>query len=338
MSAVSLRVRNVNHALPSALGWLKAAGVLESSRNGPVLVAPGPVLMEYERPLERVLFSPTRDANPFFHFFEALWMLAGRNDVGYVAQFNKRMAKFSDDGEYLHGAYGFRWREWFAFDQLEIIVEHLKEQPNSRRAVLTMWSPSGDLVTSEGEGGLSAKDVPCNTHCYFDLRNGVLNMSVMCRSNDAVWGAYGANAVHFAFLMEYMAMQLGVDVGRFYQYSHNLHLYTDKFDEGWRERVISEATDPYEYNPSMLRAFTEGASETPEHWERDLQRFMRHGPGADCFCSYFEMVAKPLLQAYKAYRDNDFYAAQYQAGTCAAFDWRTACNEWLVRRFNARLK
>lgn len=330
-----LKVRNVNHALPEALNWLRVAGVTERSRNGLVLVAPGPVLTQYAYPLERVLFSPTRDANPFFHFFEALWMLGGRNDVAYVGHFAKNMLNYSDDGDVLHGAYGFRWREWFGFDQLSVLVSHLRQQPDSRRAVLSMWSPCGDLVSSEGAGGLSMKDVPCNTQCYFDLRDDVLNMSVMCRSNDLVWGAYGANAVHFAFLMEYLAMRVGRPVGRMYQYSHNLHLYTDKFDEAWRER---ERHGPIEdrYSDDLATPFPllSEHGEDVEAWEHDLRNFMasRRPERVQYYCAFFNHVVLPLARAHEAYRNNDFSAARNHVEECEASDWKHACAEWLTRR------
>jgi hypothetical protein len=49
----------------------------QGSRAGDVLVAPHPVMSVTSIPTERVLFDPARDANPFFHLFESLWMLAG---------------------------------------------------------------------------------------------------------------------------------------------------------------------------------------------------------------------------------------------------------------------
>lgn len=332
MSTHVLRVRNVNGALREALGWLKVAGTVEESRNGPVLVAPGPVVTEYARPLERVLFDPTRDANPFFHFFEALWMLGGRNDVAYVEQFNRRMAEFSDDGEALHGAYGFRWREWFAFDQLAVLAQHLREQPATRRAVLTMWSPGGDLVASEGVGGLGMKDLPCNTHCYLDRRGDVLNMSVLCRSNDAVWGAYGANAVHFAFLLEHLAARVGCPAGRLYQYSHNLHLYTERFGEHWRERVQLGTHDSYA--DGTVAPFPLQGEDTAERWEADLRDFLGY-PGQQrtyFFTDFFNDVAQPLLEAHRAYRLGNFQVAHQYVEGCRATDWRLACREWLERR------
>src|ERR1039457_2230941 len=101
-----IQARNVNDALASGLEYLADKGVEEQSRNGPVIVAPGPVTTVYERPLERVLFSPLRDANPFFATMESLWMLAGHNDVVFPAYFAKNMMNYSDGGVTLHGAYG----------------------------------------------------------------------------------------------------------------------------------------------------------------------------------------------------------------------------------------
>src|SRR6266478_1362063 len=120
---MKLRVSNVNVALSEGLWWMKSAGVKEDSRNGPVLVSPEPVMTVYTRPTERVLSSPLRDANPFFHLMEALWMLAGRNDVAWPAQFAKQILQYSDDGVILWGGYGARWRRWFGYDQLTLLIK-----------------------------------------------------------------------------------------------------------------------------------------------------------------------------------------------------------------------
>lgn len=127
--------------------------VRRSSRNGDVLMIDEPVTITYTHPRERVLFNSARDANPFFHVYEALWMLAGRNDVAPVAYYAKQMKEYSDDGGTLNGAYGYRWRrgnpnphEHWTEDQLQIIINHLKADPNSRRAVLQMWNVEDDLL------------------------------------------------------------------------------------------------------------------------------------------------------------------------------------------------
>ena len=180
--------RNVHQILPNALALLKERGVQRPSRNGDVLVLDGVSVIEYERPCERVLFWPERSANPFFHLHECLWLLAGRNDVKSVTHFVKRMADFSDDGETFNSAYGYRWRQEFGFDQLDVIVKNLSVNHYCRRQVLSMWCPR-DLAEQD------SKDLPCNLNAVFQIdNNGRLNMTVFNRSNDLIMGALGANA------------------------------------------------------------------------------------------------------------------------------------------------
>ena len=218
-------VRNVSEALFVVKQSLEENGVAVSTRGGDVLEFPGPVTTTYTHPRERVLFYPQRDANPFFHFMESLWMLAGRNDVQFVNTFNGRMNQYSDDGITYHGAYGYRWRKWFGYDQFDRVIERLLSFPNDRRTVLTMWDPVKDLVETN-----NGKDYPCNTQIFFSERKDLLNMTVVNRSNDLIWGAYGANAVHMSMLQEYFAGRLELGVGTYTQFSNNLHAYVDILD------------------------------------------------------------------------------------------------------------
>ena len=152
MTPKTINVRNVNHALHEACWWLRVAGERATTRNGEVIRAPGPVITIYQQPTERVLFNKRRNANPFFHLMEALWMLAGREDVDFPAYYVARMREYSDNGLLLHGAYGFRWRRAFLdadeaepIDQLTYLADHLKANPDSRRTVLAMWSAERDI-------------------------------------------------------------------------------------------------------------------------------------------------------------------------------------------------
>ena len=175
-----IKTRNVQDALPKGLDLLYGEHYKQDSRNGTVYKAKSPVCTVYDNPEERVMFWTERDANPFFHFMESLWMLEGRNDLAYVKRYNKRMEEYSDDGETLWGAYGYRWIKHFGKNQLDLIVSELRSNPNSRRCVLQMWDASQDL-------GRDCKDVPCNTAIYFKVREGKLNMTVSNRSNDVIW-------------------------------------------------------------------------------------------------------------------------------------------------------
>jgi hypothetical protein len=329
---MEITARNVHEALPLGLAALKQFGVQRDSRNGPVMEMQEDVRTCFQRPLERVMFHRERDANPFFHFFESMWMLAGRNDVAFPARFVERMKTFSDDGIIFNGAYGFRWREHFGLDQLDIIASALAKNHDDRRNVLGMWDPAHDL-------GLVSKDLPCNLNCKFLVRaDGKLHMHVDNRSNDIIWGLYGANAVHFSYLLEYMAARIGVPVGHQVHLSNNYHSYLSTFlplvdrklrpDSPYGTEVL-----PYE----MMR----GASW--QDWDKDLALFFMamEGDGDvfhnDFLTPFFREVVNPLWQAYRSYKDIKGEVRYTQAIAllydCKAEDWRWACTDWLEQRY-----
>ena len=188
-----INVRNVSEALYRTVHALQAIGEEVETRNGKALEFPYPVVTCYTHSRERVLFYPDRDANPFFHLMESFWMLAGKNDVDWISKYNGRINNYSDDGVTFHGAYGYRWKHWFGFDQLEVAIQRLLSYENDRRTVVGMWDPAKDFST-----GNDGKDYPCNTQIMFWVRDDTLNMTVCNRSNDMIWGAYGANAVHMS--------------------------------------------------------------------------------------------------------------------------------------------
>lgn len=329
-----INARNVNEALPMGLRLLAEDGLEESSRNGPVLVARGPVITDTHRPTERVLFHPLRDANPFFHFFESLWMLAGRNDLEPLTRYVKRFAEYSDDGKTLNGAYGYRWRTLQGFDQLERLIELLQKDPTTRRAVLQMWDANSDL-------GRNSKDICCNTHCYFEIRQGAMNLTVLCRSNDMLWGAHGANAVHFSVLLEFVAGAVGVPVGRMRQFSQNYHIYTGVLDPRIEDKawhLIITTHDRYTrlgaaLEEDVLVPFPLGV--TPDNWRDWLlcadQITDNRLPGA-LKHPFFEDVVLPMAFAHASYRAKNYSGALSDANKISASDWRTACVEWLYRR------
>jgi thymidylate synthase len=327
-----LTVRNVHQALSEGLYLLSTKGNRRKSRYGEVLVMNEPVTTRYKNPWERVVFWEERDANPFFHLFESLWMLAGRNDVDFLKRFTKRMETFSDDGKTLHGAYGKRWRTWFKFDQLEEIIKRLKKSPDDRRCVLQMWDSTEDL---RREG----KDLPCNTQIYFTIScDGRLDMSVCCRSNDIIWGAYGANAVHFSILQEYIAKALDLQMGHYWQISNNYHAYLDTFDPISNLQI--HARDPYRTIP---RCPYQRGEVLPtlildvdaKTWMEDLEIWMDDPVKVGLRSQFFRRVATPLYMAHQAYKnkDPDHAISIINEQMMTGFgDWKIASIEWIQRR------
>lgn len=331
---------NAHEALENGMRLLKQEGIRRKSRAGDVLLMDGPVTTLYHTPNERVVFWPERDANPFFHFMEGLWMLAGRNDVGWISQFSSNIAQFSDDGETFHGAYGHRWMNHFVinvakedeeptyvpFNQLERVIDMLKENPDERRCVVSMWDAEIDL-------GRKGKDIPCNLLIMFSVSvAGALDMTVCNRSNDIIWGAYGANVVHFSMLHEFMAAAIGVPLGRYWQISNNYHAYVEVF-----EKHLPLLDRSY-YNPYLamqVEAFPM-VNGDPKTWLEDLLMFVEEGPVVGFRDKFFRRVATPIYSAWFAFKDKDdrqrIDSALEIMQQCAATDWRVAIVEWLERR------
>jgi len=325
----TISVRNVHEALPHACHLMRNQGVRNSSRNGDVLVLPVPLATSYQNPMENVVFWPERDANPFFHFMESLWMLAGRNDVEFVRRFNSKIGDYSDNGETFHAAYGHRWRIHFGKDQLVKIIKALRQNPECRRQVLTMWSPYTDL-------GKEGKDFPCNTHAYFQQLDGKLNMMVCNRSNDLIWGAYGANAVHFSFLHKFMAEACGFELGKYHQVSMNTHLYLDPHEElmntlADKQPVVPPpgGANPYLWVEPIDKLMTHGDYAT---WLADVELFVQEGDALICRNDFFHEVAQPMIRAYEFFKEKRFEKAYERASEIQAEDWKTACTQWMKRR------
>lgn len=281
-----ITAENVNVAYRLGLLYLHHKGVFTPSRNGPVLRSPVPVTTVYRSPQERVLLNGQRNANPFFHLFESLWMLNGQNDVATLKQFLPSFGQFSDDGTKLHGAYGYRWRKHFngapfmdsefgieftdhkPLDQLALAIKMLKANPNDRRVVVGMWDPSIDL-------GAESKDIPCNDIIKFAIVDKRLDMQVFCRSNDMIFGAYGANAVHMSFLQEYIASMVGVQLGTYYQISADFHAYTERpyrWDTYWPDQ--SKIDDPSDDDPYKEHIVEYPLVAYPESFDDELAAVM----------------------------------------------------------------
>ena len=328
-----IKARNVNDALLLGIDLFSSSVNfrVQESRNGTTYEALEPVTTVYSKPCERVCLIKERDANPFFHFIESLWMLAGRKDLKPLTYFVKSMADFSDDGESLWGAYGWRWRSYFLKNQLTIIVNMLKENPEDRRAVLQMWDANKDL-------NKNGKDVPCNTNIYFKIRDNSLNMTVCNRSNDMLWGAYGANVVHMSILQEYMAAAIGVEVGVYRQVSDSFHIYLNPV---W-DKVKHIEINPYTYRDMVNPYDTlENYKHIPlftdtDNLNGDLDRFFNTTPA---YCnkdgwanSMFPDIAIPMREAYSYYKEKDFRSSFEIIYSIKALDWRTACLDWLRKR------
>jgi len=335
----TVKVSNVNQALSNGIGMMLTQGIEIPSRTGMTLEIPTPVTTVYEKPWERVLINPTRDANPFFHFMESLWILVGRNDVDFLTEFNKNMASFSDNGVTFNAPYGYRLRNYFKdsanykTDQIEDVISILKNEPNSRQAVMQIWDTQDiDKPTL---------DKACNMSVVFRIRSGRLDMTVYNRSNDMLWGAYGANAVQFSMLQEYVAARLDIPMGTYYQVSNSFHVYTSGMGGKLWDKLITtpiEYEDPYEhFNISSIRMNPREMNS----FERDLDLLfdVYDDTGLSNILadlefesSYFNYITGPMLKVWYTYKQGNKKEALELCKNIIGEDWSLACQMWIQER------
>lgn len=218
--------QNVSVALPSLMRNVLDSRVVDSRVGRTREMMHSTILLV--RPCEREIVHPDRRALYPAQIAETMWVLAGRNDVEWLGRYLPRAAEFSDDGKVWRGGYGPRLRG--PADPLLDVIDLLKEDPDTRRAVINIYDNLEDL-------GTDSKDIPCNTLLHF-IRNGSggLDLAVMVRSNDLMWGWSGINAFEWSAVLEIVAHYAGMEPGQLVFHQSSLHLYERSWAKA--ERIV----------------------------------------------------------------------------------------------------
>ncbi len=287
-------------------------GVLVPSRNGSALEIPMPVVTSFSHPQERVLFHTKRRINPYLHFFEPFWILAGRDDVKFLSDIVKRFDSFSDDGVTLYGAYGAR-----IMPQVEWAIKRLRNDPFDRRTVLQIRRPE-DI-------SYNGKDMPCNTSVALKIRNGRLNMHVFNRSNDVIWGgpAGGSNHPQFTVLQEYIAGKIGCSMGYYWVTTDSLHAYQN--DQWNLLKDVGQDIDYYQTGQAIPFHLSSGS----EMFDSDLKIAFEAPNDLEYETVYFRHVYAPMWASFRAYKQKAYKEAKRWAGNIMAADWRIVTEAWL---------
>jgi thymidylate synthase len=131
----------------------------------------------------------------------------------------------SDDQQGFIYTYGNRLRRHFqGIDQIAVAIRRLKNCNESRRAISVTWDPPTDTQEEE---------VPCMILVDFKIREGKLHTTGLWRSHD-IYGAWFPNAVGLTRLSEYVANEVGVEIGTLNIHSISAHIYQVNFDEALR--------------------------------------------------------------------------------------------------------
>lgn len=314
---------NVPQAYTETIIKLRIWGEEEESRNGPVITSLDPVLLQISNPTERVLFDKTRNCNPFFHVMEWVWMLSGSNDVRWIEQFNKKFRGYADSGtNILQGAYGHRWIKHFGVNQIQIVGDLLRKDLSTRRACISMWDPRCDLNNHA--------DIPCNTSIMFRVMQGKLDMTVINRSNDLIWGMLGANAVHMTYLHELICHIAGIPIGFYRVFTLNLHIYKNL--ENFEQIFYTTLPEDNYSRGQIVEPFPLlDPTETYEELVSDCVSLTNLEDVLHPMTDWMRYVAYPMYLCYME-RLEKRGNGKGLLTEIAATDWRLACQNYISIR------
>jgi thymidylate synthase len=169
-------------------------------------------------PIDNKINTEFRNWKNSYAQLEWDWYLSANRDVSEIKKQAKIWDKMHNGDNLVNSNYGYQWSR---NNQLQFIIDELTQNPNSRRAVITIYDGK--------DHELHSLDTPCTLNIVFNITDDKLNMSVLMRSND-LWFGFCNDQYCFSKLQELIALKLNLEIGWYYHFANNLHLYDKHFD------------------------------------------------------------------------------------------------------------
>ncbi|MCQ2350255.1 MAG: thymidylate synthase [Paludibacteraceae bacterium] len=158
---------------------------------------------------------------------ELLWFLKGDTNVKYLQENGVRIwNEWADENGDLGHVYGYQWRSWPDYnggfiDQIQQVVDTLKNNPDSRRIIVSAWN-----VADIDNMNLP----PCHALFQFYVANGKLSLQLYQRSADLFLGV-PFNIASYALLLMMMAQVTGLEPGEFIHTLGDAHIYNNHIEQ-----------------------------------------------------------------------------------------------------------
>ncbi len=159
--------------------------------------------------------------------YELLWFIAGDTNVKYLQDHGVTIwDEWADENGDLGPVYGHQWRSWPApegrvIDQLSMVIDTIRRNPDSRRMLVTAWNPAEvDKMALP----------PCHCLFQFYVAGGKLSCQLYQRSADVFLGV-PFNIASYALLTMMIAQVCGLEPGEFVHTTGDTHIYRNHFDQ-----------------------------------------------------------------------------------------------------------
>ena len=192
---------------------------------------------EMSNPTDNNIKQKFRDWKKEYAEAEWQWYLTGDRSItklgdiyGKIPQIWQRMA--NAEGE-VNSNYGWQWERQ---KQLDKVVEMLRRNPDTRQATISIYDGK--------EMNQYKHDTPCTYAIQFTVVNDYLNMCVTMRSND-LWYGFCNDQYCFSQLQKLVAEETDYDIGSYYHFAHNLHLYEKDLGKWPRPKNLAQTKADY---------------------------------------------------------------------------------------------
>lgn len=221
---------------------------------------------------------------------ELLWYLSGEHHIRDLQEHTSIWDAWADEDGNLDTSYGRFWRQfpvpgssdrkegesWIDlsddnsdgegfehhFDQIQYVIDNLKENPNSRRHVVSAWHPANATVSTLP---------PCHYTFVFNVQNrDELNLHLQQRSGDIALGV-PFNIASYALLQRIIAQETGLKPGKFHHSITDAHIYCGRGERAdwWEENqdLLTEAFRNGHHVDSIIDTIDTLAPEQEENYD-----------------------------------------------------------------------
>ena len=184
---------------------------------------------------------------------ELLWFLSGDTNIKYLQDNGVRIwHEWADETGDLGPVYGHQWRSWSDYkggtiDQIQQAVDLIKNNPNSRRILVSAWNPA-DIDNMALP--------PCHCLFQFYVADGKLSLQLYQRSADVFLGV-PFNIASYALLLQMMAQVTGLECGDFVHTTGDTHLYLNPLKQVYTQLMRTPRPLPkMKINPDVKDIFS----------------------------------------------------------------------------------